>query len=302
MNFLLLKGVDIENANATSSPWTVGFPALTAWLGATHALERKLRATLPEIRLTGTAVVCHRHQLHASRHEYDILLHGTRNPQYMQKDIADNKPPPFIEKGQIHLNVSLLIQVEGLDPAKHEQFLRDVKLAVNGAWRIAGGTLKNECSPILSSAVDERDDRRLLRQRMPGYAIVSRKDLMAERMAAGMDALDALLDLTAIHHRCEVAETEPDASESPQPEWVSSRAEAGWLVPIAVGYHALAPLGFVEHQRDPQTLHRFVEPVVSMGEFVMPVRAKSVEDLLWSEAYYENEGCYLCENNWDGSR
>ena len=41
--YLLLRHVKIHNANAFSSPLTIGFPAMTAWLGAMHALERKLR-------------------------------------------------------------------------------------------------------------------------------------------------------------------------------------------------------------------------------------------------------------------
>lgn len=59
--YLLLRQVKIHNANAFSSPLTIGFPAMTAWLGAMHALERKLRCneTLSSIRLKKLAVSCH---------------------------------------------------------------------------------------------------------------------------------------------------------------------------------------------------------------------------------------------------
>lgn len=59
--YLLLRHVKIHNANAFSSPLTIGFPAMTAWLGAMHALERKLRQheALSDIRLTKLAVSCH---------------------------------------------------------------------------------------------------------------------------------------------------------------------------------------------------------------------------------------------------
>ena len=59
--YLLLRQVKIHNANAFSSPLTIGFPAMTAWLGAMHALERKLRQceSLSDIRLTKLAVSCH---------------------------------------------------------------------------------------------------------------------------------------------------------------------------------------------------------------------------------------------------
>ncbi len=43
-NILLIPRIKIHNANALSSPYTIGFPAMTAWLGAVHALERKMKA------------------------------------------------------------------------------------------------------------------------------------------------------------------------------------------------------------------------------------------------------------------
>ena len=39
-NYLLLKGLRVQNANALSSPFTFGFPAVTAFLGFGHALQR----------------------------------------------------------------------------------------------------------------------------------------------------------------------------------------------------------------------------------------------------------------------
>jgi len=42
---LLLPHLKVHNANALSSPFTIGFPAMTAWLGAVHALQRKLNAS-----------------------------------------------------------------------------------------------------------------------------------------------------------------------------------------------------------------------------------------------------------------
>lgn len=45
MTYLLLPEIQIQNANALSSLCTIGFPAMTAWMGAVHALERKVRLT-----------------------------------------------------------------------------------------------------------------------------------------------------------------------------------------------------------------------------------------------------------------
>ncbi|MGL5336624.1 MAG: type I-F CRISPR-associated protein Csy2, partial [Enterovibrio sp.] len=50
MNVLILPHLKIHNANALSSPFTIGFPAMTAWLGFMRALERKLnQAGLSEL-------------------------------------------------------------------------------------------------------------------------------------------------------------------------------------------------------------------------------------------------------------
>lgn len=43
INYLLLKNILIRNANALSGALIAGFPAVTAWLGFIHALERKVR-------------------------------------------------------------------------------------------------------------------------------------------------------------------------------------------------------------------------------------------------------------------
>ncbi len=49
----------VIHANALSSPYTIGFPAMTAWLGFMHALERKLKDTdFSEVRFTGIIVSC----------------------------------------------------------------------------------------------------------------------------------------------------------------------------------------------------------------------------------------------------
>ena len=57
---LLLPHIKVQNANALSSPFTVGFPAMTAWLGAVHALQRKVNASgFQNVNLDKAAVVSH---------------------------------------------------------------------------------------------------------------------------------------------------------------------------------------------------------------------------------------------------
>ena len=80
---LLLPHLKVHNANALSSPFTIGFPALTAWLGATDALQRKLAASgFNDVKFKGTAIISHRCDLHTYKGRGDLVysIIGTGNP------------------------------------------------------------------------------------------------------------------------------------------------------------------------------------------------------------------------------
>lgn len=80
---LLLSHLKIHNANALSSSLTIGFPAMTAWLGAAHALQRKLnQSRFKSIVFTGIGVVCHKMDLQTYKGERDFVhsIIGTANP------------------------------------------------------------------------------------------------------------------------------------------------------------------------------------------------------------------------------
>ncbi len=80
---LLSPNLTIHNANALSSPYTIGFPAMTAWLGFMHALERKLKTTeFSEVKFSGIIVSCldiHL-QTYKGRGDYVSSIIGTSNP------------------------------------------------------------------------------------------------------------------------------------------------------------------------------------------------------------------------------
>lgn len=112
--YLLISRLRIHNANAMSSTLTIGVPAMTAWLGAVHALERKLgerrEPALEGIRLVKTAVSYHKTnlQIYKGLGDYVNSLVGTANPLNEK-----GERPSFIEDARIHLSISLLIEVEG---------------------------------------------------------------------------------------------------------------------------------------------------------------------------------------------
>lgn len=291
--FICLPNLNVHNANALSSPFTIGFPAMTSWLGFAHALERNLRfnqSGYESLEFLSIGIVSHDFDLQTYQGlgDYVHSIVSTANP--VDKD---GTRPAFIEEARCHLEVSLLIEYiadeDALDLIIQPAFID----AVTGGlekMKVAGGDLMGFKIPRLVALDEsnEADTRKLLRSLMPGYALVERRNLMAEAMEQGADALDALLEFLTVHHSC-------DQLENGEPEWHSKRKASGWIVPIATGFHGISPLGIAKNQRDADTPHRFAESVVTLGEFVMPHRITSVNDFLWEYHTDLERNLYLCQ-------
>lgn len=302
--YLLLRQVKIHNANAFSSPLTIGFPAMTAWLGAMHALERKLRQhkALSDIRLTKVAVSCHDFNLQTYKGPGDYVnsVIITANP--LRKKGASFERPPFIEEVRAHLTVSLLMEVDGLAPSSFSTFSEKTAESLM-VMKIAGGdvldflpiqdpmesTSTRNSRLLLVDEENERDVRRAIRSLMPGYVLVERRQLLKQKQEElnQQDTLQAMLDLLALHYEY----------DDEQDSWhLQPRKEKGWLVPIVTGFKGLTPLGYVANQRDANTLHRFAEPVLTLGEFKMAHRFDCIDDMMWHYHYDKDKDLYVCVN------
>lgn len=302
--YLLLRHVKIHNANAFSSPLTIGFPAMTAWLGAMHALERKLRQheALSDIRLTKLAVSCHDFNLQTYKGPGDYVnsVIITANP--LRKKGASFERPPFIEEARVHLTISLLIEIDGLLPDSFSIFIEKTTEALMG-MKIAGGdildflpiqdpmesTSTRNSRLLLVDEENEKDVRRAVRSLMPGYVLVERRQLLKRKQEElnQQDILQVMLDLLALHYEYD------DGQDS---WYLQPRKEKGWLVPIVTGFKGLTPLGHVANQRDASTLHRFAEPVLTLGEFKMAHRFDCIDDMMWHYHYDKNKDLYVCVN------
>ncbi|MFH2122992.1 MAG: type I-F CRISPR-associated protein Csy2 [Pseudomonadota bacterium] len=287
---LLLPHIKVHNANALSSPFTIGFPAMTAWLGAVHGLQRKINASgLQNVVFNSVAVVSHKVDLQAYKGDGDFVysIVGSGNPLG-----KDGSRPAFIEEARCHLDVSLLIEYIGIVKDDEEKFIEQIAHHLNATMKIAGGDILSFKDPALYRIEEGNDSdlRKLTRKLMPGYAIIERRELMMEAMEQGQDAIDALLDYLAIHHSCE-----KDAEDNVT--WSSQRKTSGWIVPIATGFHGLTELGQAKNQRDPDTPHRFAESVVTLGEFRMPHRIHSLDEIFWRYHTDIEKNLYLCQQN-----
>ncbi len=289
---LIIPHLFVQNANAQSSPYTIGFPAMTAFLGATHAFQRILSKRYPEFRVISTGVVCHSMELHTHK-GYGDFVHSVINTANPIK--KDGTRPSFIEEPKCSLDISLIMEIAGMPFGIEEQkFLQIASSTLDSKMRIAGGDILGYQS-LMYESVDPGDVASFARFKqllMPGYALVERRDLMIQEMKDGHDALDALLNCMKIYHTC-------DQSEDGTVEWQSKRKYPGWLVPVAVGYQGISELGEVSRQREPTVPHRFAEAIVTLGEFVMPYRLKEVDKLLWHYEVDQENVLYLCrqQNN-----
>jgi CRISPR-associated protein Csy2 len=160
---------------------------------------------------------------------------------------------------------------------------------------------------VSDNPVDRRRDFHRLRRRwLPGYALVSRDDLLSARLAelqktaAEATLLDAWLDLARLNYRATRHAKIDDKSGDPVDtvEWASD-ARAGWIVPIPVGFASLSsvhPAGTVAGARDPGVPFCFVESVYSIGQWISPHRLDDVKDLLWEPTHNIATGLYRCVN------
>ena len=288
---ILLPHIKVHNANALSSPFTIGFPAMTAWLGAVHALQRKLNANgFPQVKFIATGVVSHQCDLqtHKGVGDYVHSIIGTGNPL----DKTGSRSA-FIEEARCHLDVSLLIEYTDIEKDDEDIVKEKIEHLLNTNMKIAGGDILTFKTPEFFRVEDnvESDIRRVTRKLMPGYALLERKELMIAAMEQGQDAIDALLDHLVIHHH-----SEQDINENGEVKvtWSSNRKVKGWIVPIATGFHGLTALGEAKNQRDPETPHRFAESVVTLGEFKMPHQIKTISGMLWHYQTDQSKNLYLC--------
>jgi len=298
VNLLVLPRLRVQNANAIASPLTWGFPAMSAFMGFMHALERRLPAE-QKLLFEQVGVICHDFQPQTASAGYNLQQFNlTRNPVG-----KDGKTLGIAEEGRMHMEISLVFDVTESDDSseaaarnlkKSEQEKIRLAAAIDDivhGMRIAGGSVlprthqrhKPQLIALSSNPDDaERTFRRLCRQLLPGFALVLNEQALRERLeerrATDPDTspLDAWLDFSRLQHECRIDE------ETGAGQW-QIRDKAGWLVPIPVGYRTLSAHepGEVARARDPDVPFRFVEGIYSVGQWVSPHRLQSPQALMW---------------------
>ena len=316
-SFLVIPRVRVQNANAISSPLTWGFPSMTAFLGFMWALERKMvhADSTFGIAFNSIGVVCHSFNPQVSDSNFFTRKFSlTRNPVR-----SNGETDSIVEEGRVHLEVSLIL---GLDVPSEILFSEEErkKMAFRISrrveeMRIAGGTVipGKFRTPMLEVVDEDAEKRRLAfrkvrRSLLPGFAMVSRDDLLREQLKEmrkeNPDAtlLDAWLDLSRNNIRAVTQNEGQGRGSEESVTWVSSRKErGGWIVPIPIGYGSLTEIhhaGAVKNTKDKTTPVRFVESAYSIGQWIAPHHLYDFRELLWFGHYNETLGLYHCVNGY----
>jgi CRISPR-associated protein Csy2 len=307
------------------------------------------------LRFGSVGIVCHQFEPQTYRppgrytQVFSLTRAQIRTKEEASKLEGQGSLPAIVEEGRTHLEVSLLITVSGDDLPPTDDACKALAAEVlhqAEGMRLAGGSilLQPQRSTYPARWMDWPDNRQeqnsvfaKLRPRLaPGFVLLSRAQLLADHLFqmqqtnAAATALDALLDLCALHHTPPAAQTKVEdapptdnteamfsdnstdddertaaeheteqVAEQATKGWSVSRRKSGWLVPLPVGYAAISPLyapGEVKNARDNDTPFRFVESVLSLGEWVGPHRIKALQDLLWVHHAQPEAGLYLTHN------
>lgn len=296
--YLLLKHIEVQNANAIAG-LTYGFPAITHFLGFAHALSRQLPDALG-LRLGGVTVVSHKNNVHVRQPTGwgDYVFALTRNPVTAKGETA-----PINEEGRMNMQVSLLIEVEGLiagDKAAAAQLIAEVK-DLAPQRRLAGGQILTIGEVDLLADVSMQ--KKALRRLMPGFVLCDRHDYLAQHHQhllqhnAQASLFDAWCEFAMLtYHAVADDEHVPNDDNQPIPaQWQRKRKlESGYLVPIMTGYRAISPCyaaGEVANVRDPEVPVSFVEAAYSVGEWRSVHRLKGIDDECWR--YHGEHPWYL---------
>lgn len=292
-NYLWIDKIKIKAANAISSPITYGFPAVNGFLGAIHALSRKIPRDQysEQIYLDGVLIAHHESRLHASRS--NSYREYTFNQQRLPA-LKTGRPPAIIEEGRIDLTVSLVVEVKsdgwGFEGEEEKQRFTDWVKNQLMQQRIASGSVMSIGNVALFEVTESS---LLIPQLLPAYVLLTAEQDFKEITEILQDknpestGIDTLLEMSKLHfipHEKATEDDEKMIDESDKKsrqvahwEWeVSSfKKGRGWLIPLCVGYQAIFPQfskGIMKEARFETYPVSYVEPIYSLGKWVFPYR------------------------------
>lgn len=292
INYLLIDRIKITAANTVSSPITYGFPAISAFLGAIHALNRELLEDW-DITFDGVLISCHECHIRSYRaHAFtDYTFNQNRTPLKQ-----NGSAPSIIEEGKCDLTLSLAIKIYG-EKSAHRRLNNEPETFKNRiqelltAHRIAGGSVQGIRNLKLFG---EEDFEELTTALMPARVLMSAQDeLIAiekslKEQNKTAQPLSTLIELATLHHN-------PTEDEQGKTTWATETCKKGkgWLVPIPVGFQAISRSftpGELANYRNPEYPSQYVESIYSAGKWILPHRGLDPKSCFWR---YDNSQKHL---------
>lgn len=320
--YLVLSKIEVQNANAIAG-FTWGFPAMTQFLGFTHALSRKISINYEgtyNTEFVGCMVVANKvsNKVYQPKPYADFEFLQSKNPPVLAKHKAAS--PPIIEEGKLNATVSLVLQLSDallLTTDQVTEFENKVKaMCLN--MRIAGGSVLSIGKVKLFLANTAQDESKQLlhikRLCMPGYVLKDQSEYLRKQTEAlavensESAPLSAWLDFSALKvvSTPELAEGQTLPNDQTDAKWqYLKKPFDGYLVPIMAGYKAIAKpltkeevLGLrVKPDPDDQDVKAvtFVEAVHSVAEWLSMHKVAQLADYVWR--YHQDGEWYLCRQD-----
>jgi len=315
--YLVLSHVSVQNANSIAG-LTWGFPALTQFLGFTHALSRKISTKYEgsyATELAGCAVVSHdiHNKVYQPKKFSDFEFLQSKNPPVLAKH--KNSSPPIIEEGKMNLTVSLIIELSNslsMTTAEINKLQNQVDHLCTG-MRLAGGTILNIKNIKLFTASTVEQHSKMLKKikqlTLPGFVLVDRSEYLQQHYQHLLQKyennelytpqiFDAWLDFLAMKFKAvpKNDSNEPLTSDTPADWQYISKPFSGYLIPLMSGFKAISDVydaGEVLNTRDEVTPTCFVEAIHTVGEWKGVHHIPTLNDVMWR--YQHNGQWYLCK-------
>ena len=279
--YLVINRTEVLGANAISGPLTYGFPAITGFLGATHALNRAIQKDY-DVNLTGTLIASHSCEVQSYRPYFnaEYTFNLTRNPIK-----RDGKTASIVEEGKVNLTATLMIEITAQTPIL-QKIYQDQDTFTQAIYnqmmrqRLCGGSIHKIDHIEIEISADNLGFKLL-----PAFVLNDASsdliDITEQMQASNPEAtpLDALIETCTLHHL-------PPNKDLNKKDWYTETVKKGrgWLVPISVGYQPIAeqmPPDTLSSSRAPEYPSQYVETIFSLGKWEFPARINNIADCFW---------------------
>lgn len=288
--YILVSNLKIEGANAASSNITIGFPAITAWMGMVHAWERKLWQMIPDIIppvFEAVGISCRKFNLQTYKDKTSWIATIPNRRKPMEYRNSKYAHAAIIDEPKADMTVDLILSLEKDENQNYEDIVESLPDVIAQS-RAVGGYIVSTPDILAMNVEDDEDlkemNRRFIAKMMPGFALISRSDLLEED-----SSLDHMLDILSVQTSQIKDENENTYMTPP------IRNTPGWIVPIVTGFRKLnEPTKPIKNERAIRFKHCFVEPAITLGEFKMVNQIKNIEHICWYYSYGDFK--YHCWN------